>query len=270
MTISTARALPDYHTHHELCKHAKGRTIDYARAARRAGTHEFAATDHCPTDVGFGKEHRMELHQFEEYKNDVETARREVPEVKILFGVEADYYHGCEKFLAPFLDAHELDLVLGSIHFRNYWSENPIKRGLSDRDDPTIIWREYYGLTGILAETGLYDVVTHMDLPKRFGNPWDEKTMREHALPALDKIAIAGMAIEINTSGLTHSINEAYPRMLMLSWAAERGIGLVFGSDAHTPERVGDGFEYALKLAKDAGFKEARRYHRRKWSSYAI
>jgi len=270
MTISNARLLPDYHTHHELCKHARGRTIDYARAAREAGIREFAATDHCPTDVGFGKDHRMELHQFAQYKLDVEEAQRQVPEVQILFGIEADYYKNCESFLMRFIDQHGFDIVLGSIHFRDYWSNDPRKRGVSDKESPGSSWCEYFELTGKLAETGLYDVVTHMDLPKRFGNPWDEKSVREYALPSLDKIAAAGMAIEINTSGLTHSIKEAYPSLHVLNWAAERGIGLVFGSDAHGPERVGDGFDHALALAREAGFTKARRYKRRKWTEYVL
>lgn len=270
MPITNPLELPDYHTHHQLCRHAQGRTIDYAKAARDKGVREFAATDHCPTDIGFGQEHRMLLAEFDQYKSDVMMARADVPEVTIRFGVEADYYRGCEKFLAPFLASHPLDIVLGSIHFRDYWSDDPRKRGVADKGDPHTSWRDYFHLTGALAQTGLYDVVTHMDLPKRFGNPSDEKSIREYALPSLDLIAEAGMAIEINTSGLNHDVREQYPSLHVLSWATERDIGLVFGSDAHSPARVGDGFSLALKLAREAGFTEARRYRERRWTTYPL
>lgn len=262
--------LPDYHTHHELCRHATGRTIDYARSAQAAGIREFAATDHCPTDIGFGHELRMALDQFNQYWSDVETARCEVPDVHILFGIEADFYPGCEPFLKDFMSAHPFDIILGSIHFRDYFSHDKRKRGLSDDSDPETVWREYYELTGQLADSGLYDVVTHMDLPKRFGNSCDPDLISECAQPALDRIARAGMAIEINTSGLIHSIHEVYPGPNMLKWAAERGIGLVFGSDAHSPDRVGDGFDHALQLAREAGFTKARTYARRQWREYAL
>ncbi len=270
MSNPTHSALPDYHTHHQLCRHATGRTIDYARAARDKGIGEFAATDHCPTDIGFGQEHRMHLDQFDEYLRDVEQAREAVPEVKLLLGVEADYYRGCEAFLASFLEKHPFDIILGSIHFRDYFSGDPRKKYVTHQDDHQTAWREYYQLTGELADTGLYDVLTHMDLPKRFGAPGDEKAIREYALPSLDKIAGAGMAIEINTSGFIHDVNEQYPALHVLSWAAERDIGLVFGSDSHSPDRVGDGFEAALQLARAAGFKKARRYHQRQWQEYPI
>lgn len=268
--INSTGNIPDYHTHHELCRHATGRTIDYARAARQRGVTEFAATDHCPTDVGFGKEHRMTLEEFPRYIADVEEARREVPEVTILFGVEADYYPGCERFLEKFLDREIFDIVLGSVHFRDYWSSNKIKRGLSDGDSPSLVWQEYFALIGRLADTRMYDVVTHLDLPKRFGNALSPDLLRKYCLPALDRIATAGMAIEINTSGMIHSIEEMYPSLEMLSWAAERGIGLSFGSDAHNPDRVGDRFDEALKLAREAGFTKARRFVRRAWTEYPI
>jgi len=270
MTTLSIQTIPDYHTHHELCRHATGRTVDYARSARAAGIQEFAATDHCPTDVGFGREHRMTLEEFSVYKRDVEIARQEVPEVNVLFGIEADYYTKCEKFLTKFTDQHDFDIVLGSVHFRDYWATDKTKRGLSDGDDPLMVWSEYFDLIGRLAKTGLYDVVTHLDLPKRFGNSCDVAFIREHALPALDCIAKAGMAIEINTSGMIHSIREMYPSLHVLTWAAERNIGLVFGSDAHSPDRVGDGFPQALELAREAGFKNARRYKQRKWTTYPI
>ncbi|HMP89943.1 MAG TPA: histidinol-phosphatase HisJ family protein [Kiritimatiellia bacterium] len=270
MNQSISPGLPDYHTHHELCRHASGRTIDYARAAAQAGIEEICATDHCPTDVEFGKEHRMTLEQFDQYRDDVRHARDSVPDVTLLFGVEADYYPGCEEFLKMFCDREEFDLVLGSIHFIDYWSNDPVRRGLSDAIDPDFVWREYYRMTGELADTGLYDILTHPDLPKRFGNRLNLGKVREYALPALDRLAAAGMAIEINTSGMIHSIQQMYPGPEFLSWAAERGIGLVFGSDAHTPDRVGDRFAEAKALAKDAGFKSARRYRKRTWTAYNL
>lgn len=211
----------------------------------------------------------MTLAEFDRYRADVEEARREAPSLDILFGVEADYYPGCEAFLSSFLAAHPFDLVLGSIHFRDYWSADKTRRGLSE-GDPTVIWREYYQLIGDLAETGLYDVVTHMDLPKRFGNPGQAEVIAEYVQPALDRIAKAGMAIEINTSGWIHSIREPYPSLHVLRWAAERGIGLVFGSDAHSPDRVGDGFVQALALVREAGFTRARRYRERCWTEYEL
>ena len=212
----------------------------------------------------------MTLQEFDQYRRDVQEARQAVPGLSLLFGVEADYFPGCENFLRQFCAQEDFDLVLGSIHFIDYWAKEPAQRGLSDSVDPANTWREYYRMTGELADTGLYDILTHPDLPKRFGNTLSTEKIREFALPALDRIAAAGMAIEINPSGMIHSIREMYPSPEFLSWAAERNIGLVFGSDAHSPDRVGDRFSDALALAKSAGFTKARRYRKRKWTEYPI
>ncbi len=255
---------PDYHTHTYLCRHAAGEPVDYAYYADRHRIPALACTDHCPTDDGFGKEHRMRLDEFPLYREMVDKARAE-NRVPILFGLEADYYRGCERFLAPFLEQQQPDIVLGSVHFRDYWSDNPENRGLGGHPDGRKIWCEYFVLIGEMAETGLYDVATHLDLPKRFGTSISRAELNELAVPALEKLAAAGMALEINTSGGIHSIHEFYPAIDILTWAFEAGVGLTFGSDAHEPRRVGDGFADAIRMARMAGYTHSRWYERRAW-----
>ncbi len=254
---------PDYHTHNRLCKHAEGVPADYVRAAVERGLPEIALTDHCPTNDGFGIDHRMSLEEFPVYLDWCREAAQ-IDGISVLFGLEADYYRGCERFLAPFLEQHPFDLILGSVHFIDYWAKDRAKRALSGRQDPEVIWKDYFALIGELARTGLYDVVGHFDLPKRYTRQMTEAELGDLALPALDAVAEAGMAIEINTSGWTHSVDESYPSLPILRWARERDIGLVFGSDAHSADRVGDGFERAMKLAIEAGYTYSLRYDKRK------
>lgn len=264
MSNATAARFPaDYHTHNRLCKHAEDKPAAYAEAGAQQGVAAVAATDHCPTDERFGIEHRMELADFPTYERWVRQAQETAP-VPLLFGVEADYYRGCERFLAPWLDQHPLDIVLGSVHFLDYWAKRPEDRTLSDHPDRAHIWRSYFQLIGELAESGLYDVVAHLDLPKKFIPPLPEASLRECALPALDRIARAGMAIEINTSGINHACREVYPSLPLLTWARERDIGLTFGSDAHSPRRVGADFDRALAWARAAGYGESIVFEQRR------
>lgn len=253
---------PDYHTHTCLCRHADGVPLEYAAVAQRMGVPHIAVTDHCPTDDGFGVGHRMELAEFGVYLRIIEYSRV-LSSVPILLGIEADYYPGCERFLGEWLERHPFDIVLGSVHFLNYWGHPTEPQTLGDARDPEEIWSLYFKRVGQLAETRLYDVVAHLDLPKRYLPPLPEARLRELALPALDKIAEAGMAIEINTVGRLLPVGECHPSLSLLTWARERGIGLTFGSDAHTPERVGDGFVEALALARAAGYTTSRHFQRR-------
>ena len=94
--------LPDYHFHTNLCKHAKGELRDFAHFAETKGIPEICCTDHAPNPHGYDPKHRMELKQFPLYKAAFnELKNNESPE--FLFGIEADYYNGCEAFLTNWL-----------------------------------------------------------------------------------------------------------------------------------------------------------------------
>lgn len=265
MTNNTSQArLPaDYHTHTPLCKHAEGSPLQFKQAARSRGITELCFTDHCPDPSGYDARHRMAIGEISDYFNLVHDLQDGTPPA-IFLGLEADYFPGCESHLAAFLPAQPLDLVLGSIHYIRDWEfDNPDYRKTWESVDVTGAWREYFGLLVQLVDTGLYDVIGHFDLPKKFGHRLRDRDMKEIVQPVLDHVARSGMAIEINTSGWRREVAEAYPSPLILSLAAERGIPITFGSDAHNPGEVGYEFAKALQLAKETGFQDSLQFRAR-------
>ncbi|MBU4460741.1 MAG: hypothetical protein KJ579_09245, partial [Verrucomicrobia bacterium] len=65
---------------------------------------------------------------------------------------------------------------------------------------------------------------------------------------------VAGMSVELNTAGLRRAAREIYPSPLLLAMAHERGIPILFGSDAHQPGDVGRDFDLAVALAREVGY----------------
>lgn len=262
--MNTPAALPpDYHSHTVLCKHAVGKPIEYARVAVERGLTEMACTEHCPAPEPFDPAHRMDLDEFGLYRDWIREAQ-DVDGLRILFGVEADYYEGCEEFLAAWLPGQALDYVLGSVHYLGYRrDEHHALTGIWDGDDIEASWTEYFRRIGLMADTGLYDVASHLDLPKKFGARPSPGVIERLVKPALDRIARAGMGIEINTSGFIHEAAEQYPSLDILKWAHERNIPISFGSDAHKPERMGADFARAVQIATTAGYTERARYRQR-------
>jgi histidinol-phosphatase (PHP family) len=261
---------PDYHMHTALCKHAEGQPIDYVRSAIQKGLREIAVTDHGPTPRGFDPEHRMDISQFGIYKDWIDMARLD-GDCRVLFGIEADYFEGCKPFMSKWLTQYPFDIVLGSIHDIGSWNRNdPEARSMWESSDVNAVWRRYFELIGEMADTELYDVVTHLDLPKRGGNRPRDRNLPDLVLPALDRIARAGMAIEINTSGLRHPVNEMYPAPRILAWAREREIPIVFGSDAHLPVQVASDFGLAVVLAREVGYLHCVRFRRRRWKKIPL
>lgn len=262
--------LPDYHIHTPFCKHAEGGLGDFLQTARQKNLPEICFADHAPNPDNYDQKHRMSIEEFGSYKKNVlSISPPDTPSV--LLGVEADYYEGCERFLKEWLPRQNLDLVIGSVHYINSWGfDNPDEREVWDNVDVAATWRKYFELIGRLAETNLFDIVGHLDLPKKFGYFPGERAIKEMAPPVLEKIAGARMAIEINTSGLRKPVREIYPSVMLLGMARARGIPVCFGSDAHKPDEVGYEFAAALELAGNAGYSEAVRFSGRKKIKYAL
>jgi len=257
--------------HTPFCKHAEGAMEEFLEAARQKKLPEICFTDHAPNPDNYDQKHRMKAEEFELYKEKVFSLASSSAAPSVLFGVEADYYNGCEKFLRKWLPHHKFDLVIGSIHYINDWGfDNPDEREVWDNVDVAGTWREYFGLVGRLADTHLFDVVGHFDLPKKFGYRPAEPAIREMVEPTLEKIARAQMAIEINTSGLRRPVKEIYPSVLLLGMARSHGIPICFGSDAHKPEEIGHEFAFGLEWARKAGYSEAVRFSARHKKSYAL
>jgi histidinol-phosphatase (PHP family) len=258
-------ALPcDYHIHLPFCGHASHGIEDYVTAARTLGIPEIAFTDHAPAPDGYDAANRMRLSGVPSYQALVGMYQYgSAPNV--ILGIEADYYEGGTEFLRGWLPSQPFDIVLGSVHYINNWPfDHPGQVAAWSSVDVRSVWHTYFGLVAKLADTRLFDVVAHLDLPKKFGHFLNERDLVAFAAPALDRVAAAGMAIEINTSGLRRQCREPYPSAALLELARTRGIAITFGSDAHTPSDVGSGFEQAVALARHAGYTHYSRFFGRR------
>lgn len=253
----------DYHTHTRLCRHAGGEPLDYVRDAVARGIPEIACTDHIPFSNDPTPSIRMTREELQTYFALVREAQQ-AGLCTVLLGIEADYQRDLvQGHLQAVLDSADFDLVLGSLHTGPFWDLAP--------GDPTAtpefveqMNRTYYLRMAELARTGLYDVCSHFDIVKRTGIHAPPALLAEIVPPALDAVAAAGMAIEINTSGFDHGAAEAYPSLQILGWMKDRGIPITFGSDAHDPAQLGRHFEKALDLARAAGYTQRARFRRRK------
>ena len=263
VTVTPVKLPADYHTHTVLCKHAMGTAAEFRQSALEQGLAQLCFTDHCPEPSGYDSKHRMMLAQFPEYQNLVHTLQ-DGTSPDVLFGVEADYFPGCEPFLTRFLPGQPFDLVLGSVHYIKDWAfDNPDYIKTWQSADIRGVWKEYFGLLRGLVDTRLFDIIGHFDLPKKFGHRLGDRDMKELVQPLLDQIAKRGMGIEINTSGWRREVAEAYPSPLILSLACEREVPITFGSDAHSPAEVGYEFKKAVALARETGYRDSLRFRNR-------
>ena len=158
----------------------------------------------------------------------------------------------------------EVDYLIGSVHFINKWGfDNPEFIGGYHNRDLDELWLEYFTAIEDMANSKHFDIVGHLDLLKIF-NFLPKRDIVELAIPALEAIKNANMAIELNAAGLRKDINEQYPSIPLLKKAKELKIAITFGSDAHQPSQVGFKREELIGLAKTVGFDEAVYFENRK------
>lgn len=261
---------PDYHMHTPLCHHAVGEPVEYARRAREIGLREIGFTEHSPMPRDDFDDWRMLSHKVPEYIEAVNRARREVPEVNILIGLEVDYLPGHEDWIRKLATRHPWDFFIGSVHYISDWAiDDPKTLPRWRQHDPFDVWQRYFKLLTAAAASSLFDVIGHADLPKKFGIRPKEDCAPLYA-PFLDAAAASGTAIEINTAGLRKECRELYPNPRLLGMARERGVAITFGSDAHAPGEVGADFGSAIELARAAGYRSSVRFKQRQRTEVAI
>lgn len=262
-----ARLLYESHCHTPLCHHAIGEPDEYAAVALRRGFKGITFTCHCPLPDGFSARVRMAPEQFDDYVAMIHATRdRFDGRLDVRLGIESDYYPGVEPWLEKLHARVPLSHVLGSIHYQvsDY-------RNLYYTGDVRAYQELYFDHLARSAESGLFDTLAHPDLIKNESvADWDFERLREIIARALDRIAATGVAMELNTSGVLKLYPEMNPSPAMLAMMHERGIPVVIGADAHDPKRVGDGYEEALKLLEQTGYREVSYFIDRKRQTLEI
>src|SRR5438046_5812200 len=214
--------LVDYHVHHDRCGHAVERMEAYVQAALELGLGEMGLSDHLYV-YWLPRERRdpeigMPEELYPEYVAEAQHLIRAYDgRVRLRLSSETDYIRGAERELGRILERYDFDYVLGSVHFIGDWNfDNENFVAEFDRRDVNEVYATYYDLVGAAAESGLFDVITHLDLPKKFGHrPTVDMTATHQRV--VERLAKAGVAIEVNSSGLRKPVGEIYPALDLLT-----------------------------------------------------
>ncbi len=251
--------------HTPLCRHAAGEPIEYAARAVALGFTEIGFSDHSPMRQDDYDEWRMNFNRLAEYVEKVELARRDFPQLVIKLALEVDYLPGQEPWIRELAGLYPWDYFIGSVHYvSDSWAiDNPDKLSEWKKRDPFEVWSVYFDWLTRAAETRLFEIIGHADLPKKFGI-YPKEDCTPLFARFLDAAARSGTAIELNTAGLRKDCREIYPQPKIVQMARERDVAITFGSDAHKPDEVGMNFTEALKLARESGYERSCRFTRRK------
>lgn len=255
-------ALPDYHVHTFRCGHAGGASRDFVRRAVERGLCEIAFTDHIPLYFlpPEARDRRLAMREddLDGYLDEVAALAGEFRgEIPVRLGLEADYAEGHERQLEGWLARAPWDLVLGSVHWvAGDWIDAPESAHRRfELEGAEALYAEYYRLLAKAARTGLFDVLTHFDLPKKHGHR-PARALEEAEEEAIAAARASGCAVEISSAGLRKPVGEAYPEARLLRRLVAAGVPVTFSSDAHAPAEVGWGYDRTVALARACGVTE--------------
>lgn len=241
------------------------------KAAESAGLSEVGFSDHLVLHPG-GWQYpwAMRLDNLEAYVQEVGRLGEQAG-VVVRLGIEADFFPETIETLAPLLDQYPFDFRIGSVHFANGFpvdQDRHFWEALTE-DQREERWQVYWQQVEGMAQSRVFDIAAHLDLPKRFGFRSLE-AVPASAVRALDALAEAGMAIELNTAGWFLPPAEPYPSPSLLLAARKRGIPVVVNADAHRPENIVRGFDRAEEYLRVAGYAKVARFARRRWTEVAL
>ncbi|WP_339244241.1 histidinol-phosphatase HisJ [Paenibacillus sp. FSL F4-0243] len=256
----------DYHTHHERCGHAVGKLEEYVQRGIQLGLQQLGLSDHLPLihvdPASYYPEMAMPMAELPRYVEEcLKLKERYRGVIDLRVGLEADYIEGYEDQISEILTTYPWDYLIGSVHFLGEWDITDYRQvdGWEGKDELEV-YRLYYDAVKKSALSGLYDIIGHMDVIKRFGygpqTPEGKAEVRTLELETLKVIADSGIAMELNASGLTKPCAEMFPAEHLLQEAFKLGIPLTLGSDAHDPAKLGDGLQEARSMLWHTGFRE--------------
>jgi len=254
----------DYHMHTPLCQHAQGEPEEYAAHALKVGLTEIGFSDHSPMRQDGFDNWRMRLDQLDEYVEKVVRVRERFPNLTVKLALEVDFLPDQTDWIRELAARHPWDYFIGSVHYvANSWDvDNPQKLEEWSKRDVNDVWQVYLERLILSAESGLFEIIGHCDLAKKFCH-----YPTRDFLPLYDRFLQAAArthtAIELNTAGLRKDCREIYPARAILERAYAHGVAITFGSDAHAPAEVGADFARAVGLAQNVGYKTCLRFTRR-------
>lgn len=229
----------DYHTH-TTHSHGTGSVRDNVEVAAAKGLEIIAISDHGPNHLQpYGVEN---IHVFSRIRSELEAACLDFPEIKGLVGIEANIISVRGDLDLPPEHSGLVDIVLANIHTMvkpkdlnsavKIWGNHFAKRVIRTNEKRSMLVNTEATVNALTRNK--ISILTHPGL--RFSI--DYKVVGQAC-------ASTGTAFELNAS-------KAYLTREIVEVVANQGASFVIGSDAHSPERVGD-FVHGLELVKEVG-----------------
>jgi histidinol-phosphatase (PHP family) len=268
--------LATYHNHTRWSD-GKATPPEVLAAAQRMGIRELGISDHWVLHPrNEVRSWAMPTEALSEYVRDIlalKSQAKQQPTTNVLLGVEVDWFPGMGAALRGELAKYPFDYLIGSCHEVELAGVGSFMIDMSaatwerlTNEHRNEMHRQYWRNQKSMAESGLFDIVAHIDLPKKFGFLATCDLSQEIG-EALDAIAAANqqrpMVVELNTAGWHKPCACAYPTLDILKEMHKRDIPVTINADAHQPDHLLRDFDKAATRLSEAGYSQVARFANR-------
>lgn len=259
----------DLHNH-TVASHGLATVEEMFAAANTHALDWYGFSEHSPLPPGYSCPlYTGELSTtFPDYVNRVlalreATAASQRPHV--LLGMELDWLPVNIPWMQDICGTYPFDFIIGGVHYvhdvavgspRSWGPEVDISQRFSR-------YEAYYATMTRLAASGITDVVAHPDFIKvccydDFQAWLARPGSLQHIAAALEAMRDMDIAMEVSSAGLRKPFHEPYPGPAIMRLAADIGLTISFGSDAHNTTDTVSHFEELAAYAASYGFSRSR------------
>ncbi len=268
--------LADCHVHSEFSSDSQAPVTAMLAQAISKGMKYFYLTDHhdidFPIDAAGGLDFQLNTPRYLDRLQELSMEYSD--QITIQKGVELGLMSHITDKLNAYISQYDFDFVIGSSHLVR--GIDPYYPEYYEGRTQTEAYREYFES---IYENALayqnYDVYGHLDYVVRYGptknQDWNFHDYKDIFEAILRTLIEQGKGIEINTAGLYKGLGYPHPHRDILTLYRELGGEIItVGSDAHTPEHFGYGFDVAKALLLSCGFRYYTLFHHRKPEFYVL
>jgi histidinol-phosphatase (PHP family) len=275
----------DYHLHTAVTVDGRMNEAEACQRAVEIGVQEIAFTNHVMLNQ---PDYIISPQSFLKHWENIQFCQDQYPQLCIRLGLEMDYYPNCEADIEAKIKYYEalmgrpFDLILGAIHdIRGGFFSNRT-RAISFFKDRDILstYQEYFDLVTQAVHSGLFDIIAHPDLIKKYTYeltpPIPFESYRSSVDSLISALISCEVGIEINSKGLKLPIKETYPSMEFLKQYLSRVNTsktdpiITVGSDTHRLVEFGFGIKEIIASVKGLQVNHLVSFNRRVKTPFVI